>query len=166
MVQSVTMTVLSALEERLEQPTSRGLAHAVPAAIRDGLLVAGHRLPPIRTVAAQLALSPTTVSAAWAVLARSGTVRTDGRRGTTVLDQASPAGDRYRQAVEHPSTFTLDLSTGVPDPQLLPDLGAVLARIAPTPATGSYLDPPVLPALADVLATDWPYPSEQLSVVD
>jgi DNA-binding transcriptional MocR family regulator len=166
MVQSVTTSLLSALEERLEQPTSRGLAHAVSAAVRDGVLVPGDRLPPIRTVAAQLALSPTTVSAAWGLLARSGTVMTDGRRGTTVLDQARPAGGRYRQAVEHPSAFTLDLSTGVPDPHLLPDLGAVLARTSPTAATGSYLDPPVLPALADVLARTWPYPSEHLSVVD
>jgi DNA-binding transcriptional MocR family regulator len=162
----MSVPVLSALEERLEQPTSRGLAHAVSAAIRDGVLVSGDRLPPIRTVAAQLALSPTTVSAAWGLLARSGTVRTDGRRGTTVLDRASPAGGRYRQAVEHQSTFALDLSTGVPDPGLLPDLGAVLAHISPTPATGSYLDPPVLPALADALAADWPYPSEHLAVVD
>ena len=72
---------LTALEERLDSPSARGLAHAVSATIRDGLLVAGDRLPPIRTVAAELALSPTTVSAAWALLTRSGTVATDGRRG-------------------------------------------------------------------------------------
>ena len=128
--------------------------------------VAGDRLPPIRTVAAQLALSPTTVSAAWALLGRSGAVSTDGRRGTTVRDQRGPAGGRYRQALRHESGFTLDLSTGVPDPGLLPSLGPVLAQLTSAPTTGSYLDDPVLPGLADVLRKDWPYAAHDLAVVD
>src|SRR6478672_8408419 len=99
MVQTMT-ALLSALEHRLDHPTAKGLAHAVSAAIRDGELVAGDRLPPIRMVAAQLALSPTTVSAAWALLARSGAVHTDGRRGTTILDQHRPPAGRYQQALE------------------------------------------------------------------
>lgn len=158
--------VLSALEHRLDHPTAKGLAHAVSAAIRDGELVAGDRLPPIRTVAAELALSPTTVSAAWALLARSGAVHADGRRGTTVLDQGGPTGGRYRQALRHESVFTLDLSTGVPDPALLPSLGAVLTQLTSAPTTGSYLDDPVLPALADALRQDWPYAAANLTVVD
>ena len=158
--------VLSALEHRLDHPTAKGLAHAVSAAIRDGELVAGDRLPPIRTVAAQLALSPTTVSAAWALLARSGAVHADGRRGTTILDQGGATGGRYRQALRHEAAFTLDLSTGVPDPALLPSLGAVLAQLTSAPTTGSYLDDPVLPALADTLREDWPYAAANLAVVD
>ncbi|NYG06754.1 DNA-binding transcriptional MocR family regulator [Phycicoccus badiiscoriae] len=156
---------LSALEQRLDQPTAKGLAHAVSAAIRDGVLSAGDRLPPIRTVAAQLALSPTTVSAAWGLLARSGAVSTDGRRGTTVLDQRGPSGGRYRQALRHESDFTVDLSTGVPDPRLLPSLGPVLAQLTSSP-TGSYLDDPVLPELAAVLRADWPCAATDLAVVD
>ena len=158
--------LLSALEQRLDQPTAKGLAHAVSAAIRDGVLVAGDRLPPIRTVAAQLTLSPTTVSAAWGLLARSGAVTTDGRRGTTVLDQRGPTGGRYRQALRHESGFTLDLSTGVPDPALLPSLGTVLGQLTSAPTTGSYLDDPVLPELAEVLRQDWPYAAADLAVVD
>lgn len=158
--------VLSALEHRLDHPTAKGLAHAVSAAIRDGELAAGDRLPPIRTVAAELALSPTTVSAAWALLARSGAVHTDGRRGTTVLEQGGPAGGRYRQALRHESVFTVDLSTGVPDPALLPSLGAVLTQLTSAPTTGSYLDDPVLPALAEALRQDWPYAAANLTVVD
>src|SRR5689334_8446530 len=165
MVQNMT-AVLSALEHRLDQPTAKGLAHAVSAAIRDGELVAGDRLPPIRTVAAELALSPTTVSAAWALLARSGAVHADGRRGTTVLDQGGPTGGRYRQALRHESVFSLDLSTGVPDPALLPSLGPVLTQLTSAPTTGSYLDDPVLPALADTLRQDWPYAAPNLTVVD
>ena len=159
--------VISAIEERLDEPTSKALAHAVSATIRDGVLVPGDRLPPIRAVAAELALSPTTVSAAWGLLARSGTVATDGRRGTTVLDPHDGApGGRYRQAVEHPSTFELDLSTGVPDPELLPDLGPALRAMTSAPPTSSYLDDPVLPALAELLRRDWPVATAHLTVVD
>jgi DNA-binding transcriptional MocR family regulator len=165
MVQIMQVT-LSALEQRLDEPTAKGLAHAVSGAIRDGVLVGGDRLPPIRTVAAQLALSPTTVSAAWGLLARSGAVSTDGRRGTRVLDQRLPAGGRYRQALRHDSGFSLDLSTGVPDPTLLPSLGPVLAQLTSAPTTGSYLDDPVLPGLAEVLRSDWPYAAPDLAVVD
>lgn len=158
--------VLSALEERLDNSTARGLAHAVSTAIRDGVLAPGDRLPPIRTIATQLALSPTTVSAAWGLLARSGTVATDGRRGTTVLDRREPTSGRYRQALEHPAPFGLDLSTGVPDPELLPHLGAALAGLTRNPTTGSYLDDPVLPELDEVLRADWPYAAADLTVVD
>jgi DNA-binding transcriptional MocR family regulator len=165
MVQTVT-ALLSALEERLDEPTAKGLAHAVSSAIRDGVLAPGDRLPPIRTVATQLTLSPTTVSSAWSLLSRSGSVRTDGRRGTTVLDHRAPPAGRYQAALEHQTEFALDLSTGVPDPDLLPDLGAALAGVTSTPATGSYLDDPVLPALAEVLLDDWPYAVDELAVVD
>lgn len=157
---------LTALEARLDSPSAKGLAHAVSATIRDGLLVAGDRLPPIRTVAAELALSPTTVSAAWALLARSGTVATDGRRGTTVLDHRAGGTVRYRAALDRPSTFDHDLSTGVPDPALLPDLGRALAGLRTAPTTGSYLDDPVLPALAEALVADWPFAVEEVAVVD
>lgn len=157
--------LLSALEERLAEPTSRGLVAAVTAAIRDGALVPDTRLPPIRTVATQLGLSPTTVSAAWSVLARSGAIRTDGRRGTTVADLRARGARRYRRAVRQQSGFALDLSTGVPDPALLPDLGRALRDLtAGTP--GSYLDDPVLPELVEALAADWPYAPEAVTVTD
>jgi DNA-binding transcriptional MocR family regulator len=165
MVQTVT-ALLSALEERLDEPTAKGLAHAVSGAIRDGVLASGDRLPPIRTVATQLALSPTTVSSAWSLLSRSGAVHTDGRRGTTVLDHRAPAAGRYQAALEHQTEFALDLSTGVPDPELLPDLGVALAGVTSTPTTGSYLDDPVLPTLTEVLLDDWPYATDELAVVD
>ena len=165
MVQTVK-TLLSALEERLDQPTAKGLAHAVSASVRDGVLTAGDRLPPIRTVATELAMSPTTVSAAWALLARAGTVATAGRRGTTVLDQRPATTGRYQQALEHQAGFALDLSTGVPDPALLPTLTDVLASLTSTPATGSYLDDPVVPELAEALLDDWPYAVDEVLVVD
>jgi DNA-binding transcriptional MocR family regulator len=165
MVQNVK-PLLSALEERLDQPSAKGLAHAVSAAVRDGVLRPGDRLPPIRMVATELTLSPTTVSSAWALLARAGTVATDGRRGTTVLDPRPALAGRYQQALEHQAGFALDLSTGVPDPALLPSLTDALASLTSTPTTGSYLDDPVVPELAEVLRADWPYAVDDVLVVD
>lgn len=159
--------LLSMLEERLPEPTARGLVTAVTAAIREGVLVPDTRLPPIRTVATQLGLSPTTVNAAWSLLARSGAIRTDGRRGTTVADLRGRGPRRYRHAVQQQTDFDLDLSTGVPDPRLLPDLTRALRNLTTTAATpGSYLDEPILPELVDVLRADWPYPAEAFTMTD
>ncbi len=157
---------MSAIEERLEAPSARGLAHAVSRAVREGALAPGAKLPPIRALATQLGLSPTTVSAAWALLARSGAIHTDGRRGTTVAGLQDPAPGRYRRALQRQLNFALDLSTGTPDPALLPNLGRALSELTTAGIPGSYLDDPVLPELLDVLLTQWPYPPAELMVVD
>lgn len=159
--------MLDEVRLRLDDPTARGLASAVSRAVREGALAAGVRLPPIRTVAAELGLSPTTVSAAWSLLARTGTIRTDGRRGTTVADRQRAGSPRYQRALDRRSAFRLDLSTGVPDPALLPDLTRAVASLrGAAAAPGSYLDAPVVPELAEVLRADWPYEADELTVVD
>jgi DNA-binding transcriptional MocR family regulator len=160
------MDELSAVEQRLEQLTARGIASAVTRALRDGALTPGARLPPIRAVAAQLHLSPTTVSAGWALLARSGVIHTDGRRGTRITDLRDTGPERYRRALRRQTVFELDLSTGVPDPELLPDLGPALRQLRGTPVPGSYLDDPVIPELMELLRADWPYRADELTVVD
>jgi len=146
--------------------SAKGLAQAVSRAVRDGALQPGAKLPPIRAVATRLGLSPTTVSAGWALLARSGAIRTDGRRGTTIADLQEPAPGRYRRALERQLDFALDLSAGTPDPALLPNLGTALGELTTAGIPGSYLDDPVLPGLLEVLRAQWPYPPEELLVVD
>ena len=158
--------VLATIEERLEELSSRGLAHAVSRAVRDGALLPGAKLPPIRAVATQLGLSPTTVSAGWALLVRSGAIHTDGRRGTTIADLQHPVPGRYRRALERQLDFALDLSTGIPDAQLLPNLATALGDLTTAAIPGSYLDDPVLPGLLEVLKAQWPYATEELMVVD
>jgi DNA-binding transcriptional MocR family regulator len=158
-------TVVSTIEERLDSLTARGLAQAVSRAIRDGELEPGQQLPPIRIVAKELMLSPTTVSAAWQLLARSGSIRSDGRRGTTVAQLGSHGG-RYVRALSHESDVTLDLSTGIPDAELLPDLSAALASVDGAATPSSYLDDPVLPELRRAILADWPYAASDLLVVD
>ena len=57
-----------------------------------------------------------------------------------------PGGPRrYRQITEGPGHFALDLSSGTPDPLLLPDLAPIVARVGRQSLTSSYLDQPVLP---------------------
>ncbi|MEU4242776.1 aminotransferase class I/II-fold pyridoxal phosphate-dependent enzyme [Actinoplanes sp. NPDC026619] len=156
-------TGIEAVRSHLTDLTARGLAEAVGRAVGDGALAPGAKLPPVRAVAAELHLSPTTVSAAWQLLRRSGTIQTDGRRGTIVAASRTAGPGRYRAALSRRSGFTLDLSTGVPDPLLLPPLPA-LAGLSPAPT--SYLDEPVLPSLAEILRDSWPFPPERLAIFD
>jgi DNA-binding transcriptional MocR family regulator len=67
---------------------------------------------------------------------------------------------------EGPGHFDLDLSTGTPDPALLPDLGPVIARVSKQSLTSSYLDHAVLPELDERLRDGWPFRPEELTVVD
>ena len=155
--------MLAEVRSRLAEYSARGLAEAVGRAIGDGALPPGSRLPPIRRVATELRMSPTTVSSAWQLLRRAGTIRTDGRRGTVVAAARTGGPGRYRAALRGHTGFALDLSTGVPDPRLLPALPALAGR---SPAPTSYLDDPVLPALAALLRDRWPWPPERLAVFD
>jgi DNA-binding transcriptional MocR family regulator len=107
------------------------------------------------------------VSEAWRSLANVGAIETRGRNGTFVRRPTGPGGPRrYRRVTEGPGHFRLDLSTGTPDPDLLPDLGPLLARVAREVSTTSYLDDPVLPSLDEVLRATWAFSPEALTVVD
>jgi DNA-binding transcriptional MocR family regulator len=105
------------------------------------------------------------VSAAWSQLARAGLIVTDGRRGTRVRE-AVIGPRRYRRALDSQDGFRVDLSTGLPDPHLLPDLHAALGRVPRDEQPHSYLEDPVVPALRQLVTDSWPYPTEQLTVVD
>jgi DNA-binding transcriptional MocR family regulator len=123
--------------------TSAGLVEEIELAVGEGRLAPGQRLPSVRALAAQAGLSPSTVAAALAELRRRGLVVTDGRRGTSVATPAPTAAGRALMTVPEGAR---DLSRGNPDPALLPDIAAAIARCAP-PAR-LYGEPPVLPELA------------------
>ena len=121
----------------------------------------------MRELATSLGVSPTTVSEAWQTLAAVGAIDARGRQGTFVRQPTGPVTPRrYRRVTEGPGHFALDLSTGTPDPALLPDLGPVIARVSRQSLTSSYLDHPVLPGLDQRLRADWPFTPEELTVVD
>jgi DNA-binding transcriptional MocR family regulator len=73
---------------------------------------------------------------------------------------------RYWQVPVEPGTLALDLSTGTPDPALLPPLGPVLASLHAEVMVTSYNDRPVLPDLEEVLRSRWPCAPEAITVVD
>src|SRR5207249_4467861 len=105
--------------------TADEISRSVEEAIAQGRLGPGSPLPPIRTLAADLGVSPTTVAAAYRWLGRRGVVVTGGRRGTRVAARP-PLPARPRAAVP---PGVRDLASGNPDPALLPDLGPALARL-------------------------------------
>ncbi|HEY0001773.1 MAG TPA: aminotransferase class I/II-fold pyridoxal phosphate-dependent enzyme [Actinoplanes sp.] len=159
--------MLAIITGAVEDRSARGIAAAVSRLVTAGQLPAGSRLPTVREVARELAVSPTTVSEAWRCLTRAGAIRTRGRSGTFVAaGEAARPGWRYAQLGGPPAADSRDLSTGVPDHDLLPDLTDALKRIGDGRLTGSYLDAPVLPGLEAVLRERWPYPPELLTVVD
>ncbi|MFG1604065.1 PLP-dependent aminotransferase family protein [Actinoplanes sp. NPDC049265] len=151
------------ITESVEDRSARGLAAAVSRLITAGDLPSGARLPTVRVVARELGVSPTTVSEAWQSLLRAGAIQTRGRSGTFVAALDRP---RLRYTQLGGPALDRDLSSGVPDHDLLPDLTDALKRVGDGRLTSSYLDEPVLPELASVLRERWPYRPASLTVVD
>ncbi|MGH9270698.1 MAG: PLP-dependent aminotransferase family protein [Ilumatobacteraceae bacterium] len=147
--------------------SARRIAGVIGRLITSGQLPVGARLPTVRELSRRLGVSPTTVSEAWRSLADVGAIDARGRNGTSVRPPIGPGGPRrYRRITEGPGHFQLDLSSGTPDPALLPDLGPAFARVAQQSLTSSYLDHPVLPELEDELIGSWPFAPEAITVVD
>ncbi|TPW10330.1 MAG: GntR family transcriptional regulator, partial [Acidimicrobiaceae bacterium] len=100
-------------------------------------------------------------------LALVGAIDARGRQGTFVRQPTGRGSPRrYRRITEGPGHFAIDLSTGTPDPTLLPDLSPVIAALSQQSLTSSYLDHAVLPELEQRLRHGWPFAAEELTVVD
>ena len=135
-----------------EQYTIQGsgaepIAADIEEAISAGALAPGAELPPIRELAGQLGVNANTVAAAYRLLRERGAVETAGRRGTRVRDRPATTPRSLRGLVVPPGVR--DLSTGNPDPALLP-----IAAAEP-PRAGSRRHPPLLygePAVSAELA--------------
>lgn len=101
--------------------TTVNITRSVESAVSNGKLDAGELLPPVRSLAAHLGVSPATVAAAYRSLRERGVVVADGRRGTRV---------RWAPPITTPRAVPLprnvrDLAEGNPDPELLPRLPAL-----------------------------------------
>ena len=125
------------------------IAARIEAAIAGGGLAPGAKLPTVRELAAEVAVSPATVAAAYRSLNQRGLVSASGRRGTVVTPQPPL---RVRGARSLPAG-TRDLATGNPDPALLPALGPALASV--DPAHKLYGGPVNLPRLAELAEADF-----------
>jgi DNA-binding transcriptional MocR family regulator len=140
---------------------AESIAVNVEEAISGGTLAPGDALPPIRELAGRLGVNANTVAAAYRLLRDRGAVETAGRRGTRV---------RHRPATTPRSLLGLDvpagvrdLSTGNPDPALLPIAFARVPRARPV----LYGEPAMSPELVDysrsALAADG-VPADHLAV--
>lgn len=116
--------------------TSEGIAGLIERRILEGDLGSGELLPTVRAHAAELDVAPATVAAAYKILQIRGVAVSDGRRGTRVrqrpalLSRLPPQStENVREAANH----LVDLSSGNPDPELLPDLAQALRKVDSRP---------------------------------
>jgi len=119
--------------------TAKEISASVEAGVRSGQLTPGDHLPPVRELAGQLGVSPTTVAAAYSDLRRRGLTTGAGRAGTRIRG-APPVSSRVYLSAP---AGTRDLITGGPDPDLLPLLPARPARRS----ARMYAEAPVSPRL-------------------
>lgn len=101
------------------------LVASVESVVAEGTLAPGATLPPVRHLAQDLGISPTTVAAAYRALRDRGVVTATSRTRTTIAPR--PPLRRFGPATL--PAGVRDLATGNPDPALLPDWAAVLADL-------------------------------------
>ena len=111
--------------------TARAIGQSIEEAVQAGRVAAGDLLPPVRDLAASLDVSPATVSAAYRLLHARGLLTADRRRGTRVrpLSNVHMRTGAVRAAPE----AATDVSSGNPDPALLPPLASALRSIPAEP---------------------------------
>ncbi|MFC5659173.1 aminotransferase class I/II-fold pyridoxal phosphate-dependent enzyme [Streptomyces nogalater] len=133
---------------RIEGRGAAEIAASVEQAVGSGGLEPGQLLPSMRELAARLGVNANTVAAAYRILRERGVIETAGRRGSRVRPRPATTG-REELRVEVPPGGR-DLSTGNPDPALLPRLGPALAAAAEQGDRRPvrYGDDPVDPDLA------------------
>ncbi|MEU1627976.1 aminotransferase class I/II-fold pyridoxal phosphate-dependent enzyme [Streptomyces sp. NPDC020096] len=124
-------------EYRITGRRATEIAADVERAIGDGALRPGQPLPPLRELAAELGVNPNTVAAAYRLLRDRGVIETAGRRGSRV--RARPASTPREELGVVVPPGARDLSSGNPDPALLPPLGEAL-----TAAAAAHAEHPML----------------------
>jgi DNA-binding transcriptional MocR family regulator len=139
------------------------IAASIEEAIATGELRPGESLPAVRSLAADLGVSPTTVAAAFKSLRSRGLVVTRARSGAQV-SWRPPLGASVLGAPLPEGTR--DLASGNPDPELLPNLTPVLRRIEPPRQL--YGGDPNDRELLELVATEFDrdgIPAQNLAVV-
>jgi DNA-binding transcriptional MocR family regulator len=126
--------------------------------ILSGRLAPGDRLDPVRSAAAALGLAPNTVASAYRTLSDRGLVIGRGRRGTIVADRRPTFAPEPLIPED-----AVDLASGNPDPELLPDLGAIVNRIE-VPGT-LYGDEPVMAEFEQAVRAHLVDPPGEMAVV-
>jgi DNA-binding transcriptional MocR family regulator len=128
--------------------TATEIAADVETAVRDGRLLPGAALPPVRSLATELGLSPATIASAYRELRLKGIARGHRRAGTRITG-SPPTAPRPPLAVP---AGVRNLMSGSPDPALLPALPALRRDAANPISPRLYGDSPVAPRLAELAA--------------
>lgn len=103
------MTIaFDAIDESAAEPPYEQLRMQVVAAIEDGRLAPGDRLPSVRALASKIGLAANTVARAYRELEADGHVVTAGRNGTHVAERELSAADEAR-AVELTAAFLREM---------------------------------------------------------
>ena len=145
---------------------AKRIAHVIGRLVSSGEIDPGEKLPTVRELSRQLRVSASSVSEAWRILRAHAVISTDRRRGTVVRSSRGDVQGRYWNVHVAPGTLSHDLSTGTPNPKLLPALAPALERLQLETKITSYLDRPVIEKLEDLLRSDWPTPPQRLTIVD
>src|SRR6187402_1866303 len=105
---------MTSIVPAVEESTPHGIAAAVARLITTGDLAPGDRLPTVRELAADLGVSPATVSHAWQTLAGAGLITSRGRSGSFVRSLPREWMPRRYQGLDGSLETALDLSRGTP----------------------------------------------------
>lgn len=144
---------------------AESIAANIEESISAGTLAPGDTLPPIRELAARLGVNANTAAAAYRLLRDRGAIETAGRRGTRVRHRPATS-PRSLLGLEVPAGVR-DLSTGNPDPAMLPIAAVPQAHWDSGRHPVLYGEPAMLPELAEhsrgVLTADG-VPAEHLAV--
>ncbi|WP_109464799.1 aminotransferase-like domain-containing protein [Albibacillus kandeliae] len=119
-------------------PKYRALADAIRAAIGDGKLKTGEKLPPVRDLAYQLSITPGTVARAYTILTDDGVLRGEVGRGTFVAPVRLPSesktvlgDDVWSRSIEPQDADGVNLfSPRTPDVGQVAAIRAALQRVA------------------------------------
>ena len=132
----------------------RSLEEALRAAVVEGRLAPGTRLPATRALASDLGLSRTTVAAVFAQLTAEGWFTARVGAGTWVAERQAAARPGTVASVRRPGV-RVDLRAGIPDTTGFPrrEWLAAVRRAAGSPAADlGYPDPAGTPRLRAALA--------------
>jgi DNA-binding transcriptional MocR family regulator len=155
------------LAEQVREPSARGIAATVTRLVRNGDIATGSRMPAVRDFAVVLLVSPATVSAAWGILRAQNVIEGRGRQGSWIVDViSSPRPKRFETIGTYWSKDVVDLSLAIPDPTLLPDLGAAIAKSVPGANFNTYEREMITPALAAAAEAEWPFVAESWLVTN
>jgi DNA-binding transcriptional regulator YhcF (GntR family) len=90
-------------------PPFEQVRFAIAEQAAAGVLPAGTKLPPVRTLAADLGLAANTVARAYRELEQAGLVETRGRLGTVITSRAARVPAEAQKAAHKYAAHTLSL---------------------------------------------------------